>query len=183
MSRSEPVLHFSEDPSIRRFTPHVPRTNPTQAPAVWAIDAEHAPVYWFPRDCPRGAVWANTDDQRSLLQATFQTGATRVQATELDWLGRVRSAKLYVYELDRAAFEPWPDADGQWIARVPVEPIEVRPLGDVLELHARAGIELRFVPDIWAFWNPVIASGLPFSGIRLRNARVSSAHDGPTGPA
>ena len=58
MPTQAPLLHFSEDPSITRFTPHVPATNPGQAPAVWAIDAAHAPVYWFPRDCPRGAVWA-----------------------------------------------------------------------------------------------------------------------------
>jgi hypothetical protein len=164
------LLHFSEDPSITRFTPHVPSTNPGQSPAVWAIDADHAPVYWFPRDCPRGAVWADTDEQRSVLRHTFATGASRVQATELGWLERIRSTRLYVYELDSGPFEPWPDAEGQWIARVAVDPIEVRPVGDLLELHARAGIELRFVPDLFAFWDLVLASGLPFSGVRLRNA-------------
>ena len=166
----EPLLHFSEDPSITRFMPHVPPTNPTQAPAVWAIDARHAPVYWFPRNCPRGAVWADTDEQRAALRLTFHTSASRVQATELDWLERIRSARLFVYEFDPAPFEPWPDADGQWIARVPVEPIAVRPLGDVLKLHEHAGVELRFVPDLLVFWDAVLASGLPFSGVRLRYA-------------
>ena len=47
------LYHFSEDPSIERSAPHVPSSNPTQAPAVWAIDEDHAPLYWFPRDCPR----------------------------------------------------------------------------------------------------------------------------------
>ena len=51
------LYHFSEDPSIERFVPHVPVTNLQHAPAVWAIDAEHSPLYWFPRDCPRAAVW------------------------------------------------------------------------------------------------------------------------------
>lgn len=175
MPATAPLLHFSEDPSITRFTPHVPATNPTQAPAVWAIDAEHAPVYWFPRDCPRGAVWADTGEQRVILERTFQTSATRVQATELDWLDRMRSTRLFIYELDRTPFEPWPDANGQWIAHVPVEPIAVRPAGDLLDLHASAGVELRFVPDISAFWRVVIASGLPFSGVRLRNGRSASA--------
>jgi hypothetical protein len=179
VAEREPLLHFSEDPSITRFTPHVPATNPSQAPAVWAIDAEHAPVYWFPRDCPRGAVWADTDEQRVTLQRTFQTTATRVQATELDWLDRVRAARLFVYKLDRTPFERWPDADGQWIARIPVEPIAVQPLGDVLDLHAHAGIELRIVPDIWAFWRAVLASGLPFSGVRLRNARAAAGSEEP----
>jgi hypothetical protein len=181
-STASPLLHFSEDPSITRFVPHVPPTNPTQAPAVWAIDAEHAPVYWFPRDCPRGAVWADADEERVILRRTFLTTATRVQVTELDWLDRVRSTRLFVYELDREPFEPWPEAAGQWIARVAVEPIAVRPLGDVLELHARAGIELRFAPNIWPFWGAVVASGLPFSGVRLRNARPPDA-EGPISAA
>jgi hypothetical protein len=171
MADAKALLHFSEDPSITRFTPHVPPTNPSQEPAVWAIDAAHAPVYWFPRDCPRGAVWADTEDERATLRRTFQTAAERVQATELAWLDRVRAVRLYVYELDPEPFAPWTDAEGQWIARVPVEPIGVRPLGDVLALHAQAGIELRFVPDMWAFWDAVLESGLRFSGVRLRNAR------------
>jgi hypothetical protein len=84
-------------------------------------------------------------------------------------------------EFDRTPFEPWPEADGRWIARVPVEPIAVHPLGDLLELHARAGIELRFAPNIWPSWDTVISSGLPFSGVRLRNAHPAGA-EGPIGP-
>lgn len=101
-----PLLHFSEDPSIERFEPHVPATNPSQAPGVWAIDAEHAPVYWFPRNCPRGSVWADTQEQQAMLSERFQTAARRVQVAELDWLERIRSAKLFVYELDPAPFAP-----------------------------------------------------------------------------
>jgi hypothetical protein len=183
MPALEPLLNFSENPSIARFTPHVPRTNPSHAPAVWAIDARHAPVYWFPRSCPRGAVWADTDDQLAVLQRTFQTAASRVQATELGWLDRMRSARLFVYEFDPAPFEPWPDADGQWVAHVSVEPIGVRPVGDLLELLVQAGIELRFVPDIWAFWRTVLESGLPFSGVRLRNAGSAPDAEGPMSPA
>lgn len=169
------LFHFSEDPTITRFVPHVPATNPTQAPAVWAIDAEHAPAYWFPRECPRGTVWATTDAEADVLTRTFLTSARRVQATELSWLDRMRAATLYVYELEPAPFEPWPDAAGQWIARTEVAPLAVRPVGDLLERHVQAGVELRFVRDLAPFWSAVIASGLPFSGIRLRNARGALA--------
>lgn len=165
-----PLLHFSEDPTIARFVPHVPPTNPSQRPAVWAIDAAHAPAYWFPRDCPRGTVWANSDGEAELLQRLFLTAARRIHATELDWLDRMRRAELYAYELDRRALEPWPEADGQWVARTTVEPLAVRPVGDLLERHAEAEIELRFVTDLAPFWSAVVGSGLPFSGIRLRNS-------------
>jgi hypothetical protein len=35
------LFHFSEDPAIEAFVPHVPRSNPTQPASVWAIDEDH----------------------------------------------------------------------------------------------------------------------------------------------
>ena len=63
------VFHFSEEPDIRVF---VPRPPPARAPGlpsspapvaedarvVWAIDGWHAPLYYFPRDCPRVMIWS-----------------------------------------------------------------------------------------------------------------------------
>lgn len=164
-----PLLHFSEDPSITRFVPHVPKTNPTQPPSVWAIDGEHAPVYWFPRDCPRASVWANDEAEREKLRAAFVTEARRVTATELAWLDRIRAVRLYVYELDRAGFVPWPEAEGQWISYDAVEPRSVHEVGDLLARHAEAGIELRLVPDLGPFVRQMVASRLPFSGVRLQS--------------
>ncbi len=51
------VLHFSEDPTITVFVPHVPRTAQVTEPLVWAVDSAIAPAYWFPRDCPRVLAW------------------------------------------------------------------------------------------------------------------------------
>ncbi len=80
-----------------------------------------------------------------------------------------------MYELDRAAFEEWPPAEGQWIARHSVEPLAVRPMGDLLDRHVQAGIELRFVPELSTFWREVVASGLAFSGVRLAALTSGSA--------
>jgi hypothetical protein len=49
-------------------------------------------------------------------------------------------------------------------------PLGVDPVGDLLAKHASAGVELRFVTSVWPFWDAVVASGLPFSGVRLSNA-------------
>ncbi|WP_305788309.1 DUF6886 family protein [Symbioplanes lichenis] len=101
--RPEPgqVLHFSEDPTITRFRPHVAATAQQPEAYVWAVDAARAPDYWFPRQCPRAMAWA---------------------------------------------------------------------VGDLLALHAEAGIQLRVLPRLGDFWQAVIASTMEFSGIRLRNA-------------
>lgn len=52
------VLHFSQDPTITVFTPHVAETARQPDAYVWAVDAELAPAYWFPRQCPRVLAWA-----------------------------------------------------------------------------------------------------------------------------
>ena len=99
--------HFSEDPTIRRFVPHVPASNPTQAPAVWAIDTEHAPLYWFPRECPRVTVWPRDESERPAFEERFGTTAPRLHAVEAAWLERMRTVDLYRYDLPATTFRRW----------------------------------------------------------------------------
>jgi hypothetical protein len=164
------VHHFSEDPSITLFRPHVPRTNPEHGPAVWAIDAEHAPLYWFPRDCPRVTAWPRPGDDPDVFAAVWATTARRVHAVELAWLDRIRTTTLYRYDLPAAHFRPWPDASGQWIAEHDVEPDAVVELPDLLGLHAAAGIELRLVPSLWPLGDLAVDDRWDFSLVRMANA-------------
>lgn len=162
------LFHYSEDASIDAFTPHVPATNPSQRAAVWAIDAERAPLYWFPRDCPRVTVWANDDEQQRALSACFMITARRVHAAPNGMLDQIRACALWEYVFDPAPFVPWPEAEGQWVAYETVHPLEVRPVGDLLAHHAEAGVELRFVPNLAVLRAAVVESGLPFSVVRFR---------------
>jgi uncharacterized protein DUF6886 len=140
-----------------------------QEPLVWAVDTRHLPLYWFPRDCPRGTFWAHAEsdpgDVRRLLG-----GATRVHVVEETWLPRMREVQLYAYRLPDERFEPHPEVGGYWIAREPVEAAAVVALTDPVELHAEARIELRALPNLWPLWNDVVESTLEFSGMRLRYA-------------
>lgn len=165
------LFHYSEDGTIRRFAPHVPPTNPGHPPAVWAIDESHSPLYWFPRHCPRISVWARDPEQQAVLTDVFGTEASRICAAETVWLERVRDAHVHRYVFDASAFRPWDAADGQWIADRPVRPERVDLLDDLLALHARCEIELRFTPRLGALMDQILASGLPFSFVRLRDAR------------
>ena len=175
------LLHFSEDPSIRVFEPHVAATAQVQGAWVWAVDRHREPTYWFPRDCPRITFWPHpgrpvTDEQRSV---TGWTAAVRVHAIESDWLDRMRQCSLYMYVFDGGPFRPTDEAFGErrkgqggfWVADQAVRPVAVEPVGDLLDKHVKAGIELRITPALWDLWDRVVASGLDFSGIRLRNAR------------
>jgi Family of unknown function (DUF6886) len=164
------LYHFSEDPSITTFVPHVPATNRAHAPAVWAIDAAHAPLYWFPRDCPRVTAWPRSPAERPAFAAAFVTTARRVHAVEAAWLERMRTVALHRYAFADVDFVPWPDADGQWIADHAVAPLEVAPMGDLLAAHAAAGIELRLVPSLWPLRDLAVSERWGFSLVRMANA-------------
>ena len=167
----ETLYHFSEDPAISRFVPHIPPSNPGHAPAVWVIDAEHAPLYWFPRHCPRVSVWARTATEQAELSERFGTDARRICAAETGWLERIRSARIYRYEFDPEPFRPWEEAAGQWIADIPVTPERVVELNDLLAVHAAADIELRITPTLGGVMGQILESRLPFGFVRLRDAR------------
>ena len=165
------LWHVSEDAAIERFEPHVAPTSAETEPLVWAIDTRHLPAYWFPRDCPRATFWPNDETTDEDVELLLLGERRRVHAIESAWLARFREARLVAYRLPESPFEPYEQAGGYWVARTTVEPEEVVELGDLLERHAEAEIELRFVPNLWPLWEHVVASTLDFSGIRLSNAQ------------
>ncbi len=165
------VYHYSDDGGIARFAPQVSHTNPSHPPAVWAVDEARSPLYWFPRNCPRISVWANDEAQQATLTATFGTEASRICAAESRWLDGVRRARVYRYAFDGGKFAPWVEADGQYISDEVVYPRAVDVLDDLLALHAEAEVELRFTPRLGTLMDRMLASGLPFSFVRIRDAR------------
>ena len=162
------LWHVSENPALRRFEPHVSATAEEREPLVWAVDTRHLPLYWFPRDCPRGTFWADRSTDPADAERLLG-GASRVHIVEEGWLERMRTTEVFAYRLPDGSFEPHP-VGGYWISRETVEPVEVVPLGELVERHGRAGIELRPLPNLWPTWDEVVASTLEFSGMRLRNA-------------
>lgn len=148
--------------------PHVAATSDRPEPYVWAVDAEHAPAYWFPRDCPRVTFWAVRPPGPA--EAVLLGGAGRVHAVEWSWLGRLRDAELYRYAFDARPFRGWDAAAGYHVAQCPVRPLRVEPVGDLLQAHAAAGIQLRLLPNLWPLADHVQATTLEFSMIRMRNA-------------
>ena len=172
------LLHFSEDPTLTRFEPHVAVTAQQPEAYVWAVDVENAPSYWFPRQCPRGMAWVGLDTSAADRQRILGPGgAERVHAIEYGWLEAMQATELYAYRFDADRFRPFgaplPHA---FVATEPVAPLgPAEPVGDLLALHEAAGIELRLMPNLWPFWDAVVASTLEFSGIRLANAQSRTA--------
>lgn len=165
---------MSDDQGIQRFEPRTSSATPDEK-LVWAIDTRHLPMYWFPRECPRGTFWAGERTKDSDVEY-FLSGrrGLRVHAVDVDWEPRLREARVVAYRLPEASFEPDPVVTGYWRSREEVTPLDLVVLDDLVERHATAGIELRVVLDLWTVWDRIIASTLEFSGIRLRNASRTS---------
>jgi hypothetical protein len=100
------LLHFSEDPGIIEFVPHVAATARRPEAYVWPVDALNAPCYWFPRQCPRVCAW--------------DPGGRRVHAVEEAWLPTMIDATLYAYRFAAAAFEPFGERPHAFVATTPV---------------------------------------------------------------
>jgi hypothetical protein len=172
------LWHFSEDPALATFRPHTPATNPDAPPQVWTVDTRHAPLFWFPRDCPRGCIWpASTTSTEDRERFFGQSATGRVHVIESGWLDRVRSCRLFAYQLPTGPFSPHLEVGGYWVTDRTVEAIERVEVGDLLARHAAAAIELRFTPSIWPFWDRVVGSTVEFSGLRLANAHRPPARD------
>ena len=173
--RPDEVLHFSEDPTITRFVPHIaPTSSASTTPYVWAVDHARAQDYWFPRQCPRAMAWVGpgtTDADRDRIVGVGC--GPRVHAIEYAWVERFLAVELYAYRLPAAPFGPVTDGPepSAVVATVPVEPLgPPERVPDLLRLHHEAGIQLRILANLWEFWDEVVASSVSFSGIRLRNA-------------
>lgn len=163
------IVHvFNEDGTLRRFAPTVPSSNPGHPPVVQAVDDAHSPLYWFPRAVPRISVWARDAAEQAVLTDRFGTEASRICAVENESLASIRSTRLYRYSFDGAPFVPW--GDGQFVASVVVHPERVEPIDDLIEAHADAGVEFRLTPRLGALMDAILASGLPFGFVRIRDA-------------
>jgi hypothetical protein len=163
------LLHFSEDPSIAHFQPHVARTAVEREPYVWAVDEAHAPAFWFPRACPRACCWREGETVSAQGRALLGS-ASRMHAIEEIWFERVSACVLYAYRFDSTGFVSHLAEAGYWTTQEDVRPLSVEPVGDLLKRHEEAGIDLRVVPTLWPLIDQILGSGLQFSIIRKANA-------------
>jgi hypothetical protein len=171
------VLHFSEDPTITRFEPHVAATSRQPEAYVWAVDATQAPSYWFPRQCPRAMAWAGPSTSDVDRDRIIGAGCgDRVHAIEYAWWDAMRTTTLYAYRFAADEFRPIASpyaAPYAQVATTPVVPLAPPDLvGNLIDCHASAGIQLRLLDNLWPFWDEVTSSSVAFSGIRLRNAKT-----------
>jgi hypothetical protein len=168
------LFHVSEEFGIERFEPR-----PSQAagePVVWAIDADHLRNYLLPRECPRVTYYAGRETTAADVER-FLGSSPAVIAVEGVWLERLRSCRLYCYDLPPETFECTDECAGYFVSRRPVVPRQVQVVDDLLAALLGHGVELRFLPNLWPLRDAVVSSTLQFSMIRMRNALLRQSPD------
>lgn len=177
----ERLFHVSDQPGIARFEPRPPPSPGSGLTGlmVWAVGERLLHNYLLPRDCPRVTFYARPQsDPADVARLLAGTSAEFVVAIESAWWPALRDARLYLYDLPPVTFAPIDAGAGYYISREPVEPLGMRPVADLPgELLAR-NVELRVMPSLWKLHDAVIASSLPFSIIRMRNAQPRASAPG-----
>jgi hypothetical protein len=167
------LFHIGETPNLKEFKPRPVQNNSYRITddVVWAIDEEHLPNYYLPRDCPRVTFFISTETTPADKERFFgHTDATRIIAVETGWIERILSQKLFRYEFAPSGFELIDGTAGYYIARNCVSPLNEFRIDNILSELLTTGIELRIMPWLWKLREAVIHSSLGFSIIRMQNA-------------
>ena len=136
-------------------------------PLVWAIEAEFAFLYLFPRDCPRILAWSTSASSPS-DRDKWLGGSRAVAYIEARWADAVSGGTIRRYELAPQGFIPIKDA-GMWVSKQPAGIVGNVLIDDLPSALAAAGVRVNVVDSLLplrGLWD----SSLHVSGIRLRNA-------------
>lgn len=172
-AKAESLFHVSERGDIDRFEPRPPPSTSggVGEPVVWAVGASRLYNYLVPRDCPRLSFHAGPDtseEDRGLWLDSAGVGAGVV--IETAWWPRLVSERLFLYTLPAGPFRLADAGAAYHVAPTAVEPMAVRPLGDLPAALAEQGAELRVVRSLWPLHDAILRSSLGYSFIRLHRA-------------
>ena len=162
------LFHVSEEAGIERFEPRWSESLGRNV--VWAIDADHLRNYLLPRECPRVTYYAGPQTVSADVER-FLGKSHAVVAIESAWFERLRSSRLFCYQLSPDTFECIDDCAGYFVSNLPVVPSGVEVLDDPIMELLKRGVELRFLENLRPLADAVVASTLQFSLIRMRNAQ------------
>lgn len=167
------LYHFSEKPDIKKFAPRPHPSDPEKLPMVWAIDNDRAPLYYFPRECPRIGYWATADSTIEDIRAFLgHTEAEKVLAVEAPWFDKIANTELYIYHLPENTFKSVDDGAGYYTSPETITPEFVERAGNLTNRLLNANVELRITPSLIPLQDALVSSTLHFSMIRMRNANL-----------
>ena len=167
------LFHVSEESGISIFIPRpvVRRDLNPEAKYVWAIDEDHLPNFLTPRNCPRVCYRTNNHTTSEDMEKYIGTSSRHVVIIEADWLERLKSTELYLYEFDPKDFVMQDAAAGYYVSTETVRPIQKLCVRDLpAEIHKR-GAELRTAPNLHPIAEDIKKSSFDWSLCRMALAK------------
>jgi hypothetical protein len=167
------LFHISEEPGIKIFEP---RPSPSyfeniSGNVVYAISGSLLHNYLLPRDCPRITYYLSVKTTEADKEKFIGNSiASHIIIVESGWYKRIKETTLYCYELLNDGFTLLDECAGYYISYLPVIPLSVIPINDIMAELLSRNIELRFTPSLIKLADAVVKSSLNFSIIRMRNA-------------
>jgi len=143
------LFHFSDRGDIAVFEPRPPERHPEAESFVYAINSWHAPLYLFPRDCPRIGVWPVETTLDKDISAFRDLTSARMRllidsSFERSW----REKELFRYEFDPAdGFIDCQD-HGVWVSRSVVAAQSVVRLTNLPSCIEDEGIQVEIVASL-----------------------------------
>jgi len=159
------LFHVSETPDIAVFEPRPAKDGDAR---VWAIETRTLANYLLPRDCPR--VCLRQGSATDPAELALLEGAEAIIAIEANWLDRVSTSTLFVYDMPRESFTLEDRTAGYWTSSLATAPTGCQAVHDLPGRIAAAGARLLALPSLWPLHDRAKASSLAFSMIRMRNA-------------
>lgn len=160
------LYHVSEQADIELFRPRPTKQHEAK---VWAVRGSHIQNYLFPRDCPRICIWANK--ATNAQDKTLLGGAKTHIFIEQNWLTRCATAELYIYQFEEGRFVLEDKNAGYMTSTQAQAPIKKQMLAWRSVDFAALATKLDAVPNLMPYRDKILASGLAYSMIRLRNAQ------------
>jgi len=172
----ESLFHLSEDRHINLFNPLPASFYPgvIMRDVVFAVNDKMQHNYLLPRNCPRVSFYdgpQTTDSDRH--QFLENSTARFVVCVESSWINEIQRTTLFRYEFPSDSFTLLDECAGYFISHVPVTPIRVTPIYNLMEEMLRRDVELRFMPSIIELGEEVTRSTLNYSLIRMKYAKTN----------
>ena len=168
------LFHVSEEGNIPVFMPRVPkrRDMDERVAVVWAVEEGCLPLYLMPRDCPRVVYRAGLRaEARDVARYQAPSDGKFVAVIEVDWMERLKSTTLFLYEFDTKDFALQDEVAGFYTALTPQTPKEKHILSDILGALNRFEVELRTVDNLWELAENIQTSSLDWFISRMRFAK------------
>ena len=171
------LFHVSEEENIPVFMPRVPkrRDMDEHVAVVWAVEEGCLPLYLMPRDCPRVVYRAGSRaEARDITRYRAPSDGRFVVVIEEDWMERLKSTTLFLYEFDTKDFALQDEVAGFYTALTPQIPKEKHILSDIMGALNRFEVELRTADNLWELSEDIQTSTLDWFISRMRFAKPRS---------